>query len=175
MRFADLLRATVFLLGVIATGLGAAALLAAPAGEGSLVVVIAAVWWVIAIAIGVWIGRRSARSEAISDLLATARTSTALPSRSPARIAIGRLWPFVAFAIVCAVMTPILPTVPAFGAGFALLNALAWRNREALVTGVEDRDGVCFYVEDGSGLQPIKLIRTPGLRRDFQAHYGAEA
>jgi hypothetical protein len=33
------------------------------------------------------------------------------------------------------------------------------------VTAVEDRDGICFYVEHGSAFDPIKLIRTPGLRR----------
>jgi hypothetical protein len=33
------------------------------------------------------------------------------------------------------------------------------------VTAIEDRDGVCFFVEKGSALEPIKLIRTPGLMR----------
>ena len=40
------------------------------------------------------------------------------------------------------------------------------RTREAVVTGVEDRDGVRFYVEPSSALEPIKLVRTPGLSRD---------
>jgi hypothetical protein len=33
------------------------------------------------------------------------------------------------------------------------------------VTAVEERDGICFYVEHGSAFDPIRLIRTPGLRR----------
>ena len=33
------------------------------------------------------------------------------------------------------------------------------------MSAVEERDGVVFYVENGSAFDPIKLIRTPGLRR----------
>ena len=54
----------------------------------------------------------------------------------------------------------------AVGAGYALLVALAWRRREAAVPAIEDRDGVRFYVEPGSALRPIELVRTPGLGRD---------
>ena len=57
------------------------------------------------------------------------------------------------------------PQVPAIATGFALAVASAWRNREAAVTAVEERDGVCFYVEHGSAFDPIKLVRTPGLMR----------
>ncbi len=34
------------------------------------------------------------------------------------------------------------------------------------MTAIEERDGVRFYVEPNSALEPIKLIRTPGLGRD---------
>ncbi|MCL4287877.1 MAG: hypothetical protein KJ006_09540, partial [Thermoleophilia bacterium] len=60
---------------------------------------------------------------------------------------------------------PLWPQVPAIATGFALGVATAWRNRESAVTAVEERDGVCFYVEHGSAFDPIRLIRTPGLRR----------
>jgi len=60
---------------------------------------------------------------------------------------------------------PWFPQVPAIATGFALGVASAWRNREAAVTAVEERDGICFYVEHGSAFDPIRLIRTPGLRR----------
>ena len=30
---------------------------------------------------------------------------------------------------------------------------------------VDERDGVAFYVERTSPLQPIQLVRTPGFRR----------
>ena len=54
----------------------------------------------------------------------------------------------------------------AVGAGYAILIALAWRNRERAVTAIEERDGVRFYVEPTSALEPVKLVRTPGLGRD---------
>ena len=49
--------------------------------------------------------------------------------------------------------------------------ALARRGHDVCVLtrgapGVEERDGVRFYVEPTSALEPIKLIRTPGLGRD---------
>jgi hypothetical protein len=34
------------------------------------------------------------------------------------------------------------------------------------VLGVEDRDGVKFYVVPTSALRPVELVRTPGLRSD---------
>jgi hypothetical protein len=40
------------------------------------------------------------------------------------------------------------------------------RSREGAVTAIEDRDGGRFYVEPGSALEPVKLVRTPGLRRE---------
>ena len=58
------------------------------------------------------------------------------------------------------------PGVAAVGAGYALLVALAWRTREAAVLGVEQRDGVKFYVVPNSALRPIQLVRTPGLRSE---------
>ena len=98
--------------------------------------------------------------------LASARTATSLPTESPGRIAFLRLWPIGAFALVVGGLAWLFPQVAAVGAGFAILNALAWRNRERAVTAIEERDGVRFYVEPTSALQPIKLIRTPGLGRD---------
>jgi hypothetical protein len=34
------------------------------------------------------------------------------------------------------------------------------------VLGIEQRDGVKFYVVPNSALRPIELVRTPGLRSD---------
>jgi hypothetical protein len=56
--------------------------------------------------------------------------------------------------------------VAAIGTGFALAAALTLRAREHAVAAIEERDGVRFYVEPGSALQPVTLVRTPGLRRD---------
>jgi hypothetical protein len=56
-----------------------------------------------------------------------------------------------------------LPEVAVVGSGYALLVALAWRNRESAVLAIEGRDGVRFLVESGSALRPVKLIRSPGF------------
>ena len=40
------------------------------------------------------------------------------------------------------------------------------RTHEAAVLGIEQRDGVKFYVVPNSALRPIELVRTPGLRSD---------
>jgi hypothetical protein len=61
--------------------------------------------------------------------------------------------------------------VPAIGAGYALLVALAWRRQEAAVKAIEGRDGARFYVERGSPFKPTRVVRTPGLRKvepDFE-------
>ncbi len=57
----------------------------------------------------------------------------------------------------------LFPEVAVIGAGYALLVALAWRNREAAVLAIELRDGVRFLVEGGSAFRPVKLIRSPGF------------
>ena len=56
------------------------------------------------------------------------------------------------------------PSVAVIGAGYAMLVALAWRNREQAVLAIEGRDGVRFLVESASPLKPVKLVRTPGFR-----------
>jgi hypothetical protein len=100
-------------------------------------------------------------------VLADARTATAMPEiGTPARSALGRLWPIAAFTLIAGVLGFIFPGVAAVGAGFALAAALMWRAREGAVAAIEARDGVRFYVEPGSALEPVKLVRTPGLRRE---------
>jgi hypothetical protein len=102
----------------------------------------------------------------VRDVLAAARTATSLPDESPGRIAIERLWPIGLTAVIAGALGVVYPGVAAIGAGYALLVALAWRTREAAVLGVEDRDGVKFYVEPTSALRPVQLVRTPGLGTD---------
>ena len=165
MQFKDLLRGTVFLIAIEATALAAiAGVTINNSGEDGLAAM-ALGWWVVAIGAGVWLGRPSRTRRALAGPLAAAKTTTQLPSQSPARIALARLWPIGAFAIVAGALGPLLPQVPAIATGFALAVAAAWRNREAAVTAVEERDGVVFYVEEGSAFDPIKLVRTPGLMR----------
>jgi hypothetical protein len=166
MLFVDLLRLTVLVIAGSATALGAVAVIAGKQGDGSATLVFAGVWWTLAIVLGLALGSSPRAGAAMSRALASARTSTSLPTESPGRIAFLRLWPIGAFALIVGGLAWLLPQVAAVGAGFAILNALAWRNRERAVSAIEERDGVRFYVEPGSALEPIKLIRTPGLRRE---------
>jgi hypothetical protein len=165
MQFKDLLRGTVFLIAIEATALAAIAGVTINAAGDDALAAMSLGWWLIAIIGGVWLGRPSRTRRALAGPLAAAKTTTQLPSESPARIALARLWPIGLFAILAGAMGPLLPQVPAIATGFALGVAAAWRNREAAVEAVEERDGVVFYVENGSAFDPIKLVRTPGLMR----------
>ncbi len=166
MLFVDLLRLTVLLIGGAATVLGAATALAASQESSSATLILAAGWWALAVVLGSVLGGSARAGEAMSRPLASARTATSLPTESAGRIAFLRLWPIAAFALIVGGLAWLFPQVAAVGAGFAILNALAWRNRERAVSAIEERDGVRFYVEPSSALQPIRLIRTPGLGRD---------
>jgi hypothetical protein len=165
VAFVDLLRMTVLLAAGAATALGAVTVIAAEPGDETLLIV-AFAWWAVALAAGLVLGQPQRAAEAVAPALTAARTTPTLPADRPGRVAIARLWPVAAFAVVAGVLGFVIPPVAAVGTGFALLAAMVLRAREAAVTGVEDRDGVRFYVEPGSSLEPVKLVRTPGLRRD---------
>jgi hypothetical protein len=165
MQYKDLLRGTVLLIAIEATGLAAISAVTINSTGSDYLAALSLGWWLVAIVVGIWLGRPSRTAEALAGPLSAARTSTSLPSESPTRIALNRLWPIALFAILAGAMGPLLPQVPAIATGFALAVAAAWRGREAAVTAVEDRDGICFYVENTSAFEPVKLIRTPGLRR----------
>ena len=166
MLFCDLLRATVLLIAGVATVLGAISIAIANRHADTVALVVAAAWWLGAVALGLWLGRSARAAEAMAGALASARTATSLPAESPGRIAFMRLWPVGAFALIAGGLAWIWPQVAVIGAGYAIFVALAWRRREAAVTAIEERDGVRFYVEPSSALEPVRLIRTPGLYRD---------
>ena len=167
MAFCDLLRMTVLLAAGAATVLAAVTAIAVGGSSDTLTLIVALVWWTIALIAGLVLGRPSRAAEAMQPVLAQARTATAMPEiGNPTRAALARLWPIGAFALVAGVLGFIFPGVAAIGAGFALAAALLWRAREGAVAAIEERDGIRFYVEPGSALQPVTLIRTPGLRRD---------
>lgn len=168
MLFTDLLRLTVLLAGAEATTLGAVGVVAAAQQDGTATLLLAAGWWMLAVGIGLVLGRPERSAAGVAEALARAQTRPLLPEASPGRIALARLWPLAAFAVLAAGVSWIWPQVAVIGAGYALLWALAWRTREAAVTGIEDRDGVRFYVEPSSAFEPIRLVRTPGLTRDTQ-------
>jgi hypothetical protein len=164
--YTDLLRLTVFLTGAEASALGAIAVVAADRHGDTTTVLVAAVWWAIAVAVGLHLGRPARAADGVRDALARAGTATSLPPETPARIATARLWPIGVTAVAAGVLGVLFPGVAAIGAGYALLVALALRTREAAVLGIEQRDGVKFYVVPNSALHPIQLVRTPGLRSD---------
>jgi len=151
--YTDLLRLTVLLS-------------AAQRQDATLTLVIGAVWWTIAVAVGLELGRPRRAADGVREALSAARTATSLPAESDTRIALGRLWPIGVSLILAGALGIFFPGVSMVGGGYALLVALAWRTREAAVLGVEERDGVRFFVKAGSALRPIELVRTPGLTRD---------
>ena len=149
-----------------ATALAAVTVITADEAGDTRTLVVAGSWWAIALVGGLILGRAGRAADGVREVLTQARTTPALPTENPGRVALARLWPLGAFALVAGGVGLFLPGVSAIGAGFALGAALAWRGREAAVYAIEERDGVRFYVEPGSTFEPVRLVRTPGLRRD---------
>jgi hypothetical protein len=166
MPYTDLLRVSVFITAAEATALGAITALAANRDGETTIALVAAAWWLIALAIGFYLGRPHRAADDVRDALARARTATSLPEETPARIAFIRLWPIALTAVAAGVLGIFFPGVAAVGAGYALIVSLAWHTREAAVLGIEHRDGVKFYVVPTPALRPIELVRAPGLRSD---------
>ena len=164
MRFTELLRTTVMLCAAAATLLAVVTAVGANGNSNTLLVPVAAGWWLSAGVAGTRIGRRATASRQIAVLLASARTQTMLPEINPGRTVVNRLWPIIVCTIGAGAVAFAYPQVPAIAAGFAIIWALAWRRQSAAVTAIEERDGARFYVEHTSPLRPIKLVRTPGFR-----------
>ena len=166
MPYTELLRLTVFLAAGEATALAAITVAVASPREDTTTLVVAAGWWLAAFAIGLYLGRADRTAAGVRGALAGARTTTTLAPESPGRIALERLWPIGASALIAGGLGFVFPGVTAVGAGYALAVAVAWRQREAAVQAIEERDAVRFLVEPTSPFQPIQLVRTPGLGRD---------
>ena len=173
MKFTDFLRSTVLLSAGAATALAAVTIAGAAGNDDPLVVIVGAVWWVLAALAGIWIGRRAETSYQIASLLADARPQTSLPEIGPARTLLNRLWPLLISTVGAGALAFLFPQVPAVATGFAILWALAWRRQSSAVRAIEERDGVLFYVERTSPLKPIRLARTPGFRSNLFELNGA--
>jgi hypothetical protein len=167
LRFRDLLRATVLLSAGAATLLAALTVIGLSREYDRTLVVFSAAWWVGAVLIGVWLGRRAETSPPIARLLMTARLQTTLPELRPGLTLLNRLWPLLLATLGAAVLSVFEPQVAAVAAGFAIIWALAWRRQESAVAAIEERDAVRFYVDQTSPLHPIRLIRTPGFGGSF--------
>jgi hypothetical protein len=173
VRFTDFLKATVLISAGSATALAAVTVIGASSDLDYTLVLFAAVWWLVAGCVGMWLGRREQTSPAIARLLANAKLSPALPELHPGRILLNRLWPLLLPTVVAGGVAFLLPQVPAVATGFTIIWALAWRRQEAAVSAIEDRDAVRFYIERTSPLQPIQLLRTPGFHSTFPSRNGA--
>lgn len=173
MRFADFLRTSVLVSAAAASALAAVTVAGAASGDDGLVVPVGAGWWLVAAAIGWWLGRGAGASSPIATLLASARMQSSLPEVNPSRTLLNRLWPLLLSTIGAGALAFVLPQVPAIAAGFAIIWALAWRRQSSAVQAIEERDGARFYVVRTSPLKPIKLIRTPGFRSNLFELNGA--
>ena len=173
MRFVDFLRASVVLCAGSATALGVLTVLSAGSTDDTMLVLFTVGWWFVAAMIGMWLGRRAETNSPIARLLASAKSSTSLPEHRPGSLLLNRLWPLLLSTVLALGLGLFAPQVPAIACGFAIIGALAWRQQEAAVTAIEERDGVAFYVEPTSPLKPIKLVRAPGFRRDMVSVNGA--
>ena len=166
MLFCDLLRVSVLLVGGVATALGAVSVVVANQDTNEFALAFAAGWWVCGAALGIWLGRPARAADAISRLLAGARTATSLPSESPGRIAIMRLWPIGAFALLVGIAGWVAPAGRRDRRRLRdpdrarLARARARRRRDR---GARRRPLLRRAVRRRS--QPVKLIRTPGLYR----------
>lgn len=167
MRFGDFLKATVLLSGGAATLLAALTVIGISRDYDRTLLLVSGIWWVAAVLIGGWLGRRAAASPAIARLLASARTQTTLPELRPGLTVVNRLWPLLVYTLVFALLGVFQPPVAAVASGGAMVWALAWRRQEAAVAAIEERDGVRFYVDRTSPVKPIRLVRTPGFGGSF--------
>ncbi|HEY7935255.1 MAG TPA: hypothetical protein VID48_15655 [Solirubrobacteraceae bacterium] len=163
MRFVEFLKTTVLLSAGAATALAAVTVLGASENQTNLVLALVG-WWVIAVGIGLWLGRRAETSPPIARLLAAAKATTTLPEHRPRALMINRLWPLLLFTVVAGALAFLAPQIPGIGAGFAIIWALAWRRQHAAVAAIEERDGVRFYILHTSPFRPMALQRTPGFK-----------
>jgi hypothetical protein len=164
VRFVDFLKATVLLSAASATFLATLTVLTVREELDAALMEVAIGWWLAAALIGAWLGRRNQASPPIARLLADARMQMSLPELRPGVTLINRLWPLIFSTIGAAALGVFVPQVSAVATGFAIIWALAWRRQEAAVAAIEDRDGFRFYVDRTPPFEPIRLIRTPGLK-----------
>jgi hypothetical protein len=155
VRFVDLLKTTVMLSGAAATMLAVVTVIGATHDKDDTLVLIATGWWIAGAILGAALGRR-----------ADAKQATMLPEHRPGAVILNRLWPLLASTVAAGAIGFIFPQVPAVACGFAIIWSLAWRRQDSAVLAVEERDGVTYYVERTSPIRPMKLVRTPGLRRE---------
>ena len=157
-----------------ATTLGIITVAAASAQADDTLVFFSAAWWFVAGLIGAFVGRRAAVTPAIGRLLADAKAATMMPEHRPGAVVVNRLWPLLLSTIVAGGLAFLAPQVPAIATGFAVIWSLAWRRQDSAVRAIEERDGVTFFVKRTSPVRPVRLVRTPGFRREVPSLDGTE-
>jgi hypothetical protein len=164
VRFVDFLKTTVILSGAAATALAAVTVVAVNTGASALAAAAIGAWWAISAMLGLRLGHRAEINPPIARLLASAKSSSALPVYQPGITLLNRLWALLLGTLIAGALAFLAPQVPAIGTGFALIGALAWRRQAAAVAAIEQRDGVRFHVMRTSPLRPIVVQRTPGFK-----------
>jgi hypothetical protein len=164
VRFVDFLRTTVLLSAGAATALAGITVISASARSDTTLAEIAVGWWLIAVGVGLRMGRREHTNPPIARLLSSAKASTTLPEHHPSATLLNRLWPLLVFTLLSGGLAFLAPQIPGIAAGFAIIWALAWRRQDAAVGAIEERDGACFYVRRTSPVRPMALVRTPGFK-----------
>lgn len=165
MRFVDFLKTTVLTSAAVATALGVLTVARTAGDDDAVLLGFALGWWLVAGAIGAYVGRRREPLPAIRRLLAGARATSTLPEQRPASLLVNRLWPLLLVFLIAGALAFVAPQVPAIAVGFTVIWALYWRHQEAAVTAIEDRDGVAFYIERTKPTRAMQLVRTPGFHR----------
>jgi hypothetical protein len=166
MRFSELLRSGILLSAGAASALAIVTLGAATNEGDERLVWIAAGWWTAASLLGAFLGRRTGANPAIARLLADSKAATMMPEHRPGAVIVNRLWPLLVATIAAGAFALVSAAIPAIGAGFPIIWALSWRHQHQAVIAIEERDGVTFYVERTGPLQPVRLVRIPGFRRE---------
>ena len=165
MRFREFLRVSVLVYGAAATALAIVSIVGATRADTNTLVYVAAVWWCVAVLLGLWLGRRPETTEGIATLLAEARSTNSLPELEPGAVMFNRLWPVLVATVLAGAVGFFFPQVPVVATGFFLLVALLWRRQSSAVQAIEGRDGIEFWFDRTSPLGPPRLLRLPGLRR----------
>jgi hypothetical protein len=165
VRFRDFLRVSVLIYAAAATALAIVSVAGATRADTNTLVYAAAIWWCVAVLVGLWIGRRPSATEGIGALLVEARTTNSLPELEPAAVVFNRLWPVAVLTVIAGGAGFFVPQVPVVATGFFLLVALLWRRQSSAVEAIEGRDGAEFWFDRSSPFGPPRLLRLPGLRR----------
>ena len=117
MRFRDFLRVSVLVYGAAATVLAIVSVVGATRADTNTLVYVAAVWWCVAVLVGLWLGRRPETTEGIGRLLVDARSTSSLPELEPGAVMFNRLWPLAVRTVLAGAIGFFFPQVSVVATG----------------------------------------------------------